>query len=100
MPKNHSRILGMEDSHALPASLCGQRPPTATILDMVEIKATAPQKKPQAGYTLGVIRSLLPHLGFWAGRQVSGDVCRPTWPNRLGCNNAPRRFNAALGRAP
>jgi hypothetical protein len=30
------------------------------------------KKNPQAGYTLGVVRSLLPHLGFWAGRQYRG----------------------------
>ena len=33
-------------------------------LDVAEIKAASPQKKPQAGYTLGAVWSLLPHLGF------------------------------------
>jgi len=54
-----------------------EKPRPGNKLDVVEIKATSPQKKSQAGYTLGVVRSLLPHLGFWAGRQVSGDGVPP-----------------------
>ena len=41
------------------------------------------KKEPQAGYALGVVRSLLRHLGFWwAGRQSWGMGCRPAWPNK------------------
>jgi hypothetical protein len=54
------------------------RPRPATILDVAEIKAALPQKNPRAEYTLGVVRSLLPHLGFWTWRQVSGDTVPPS----------------------
>ena len=54
---------------------------------------TATKRTPRTLTRLGV-RSLLPHLGFYAGRGVSGMGCRPARPNCAVLSNAMRRFNA------
>jgi len=55
----------------------GREATTCNNLDVMERRH---KKEPQAGYALGVVRSLLPHLGFWAG--CRGRKCRPARPNK------------------
>jgi hypothetical protein len=62
-------------------------------------RALSPQKKPQAGNTLGGLEFVASNLGFWSGGGVSGDGCPPDRPNSTISNNAPSKFNQSCSAA-